>query len=66
MSTANATTIGYTTTTELLQTALGGDTSAWELLVNRFDPAVAATITGYRLQEADARDAAQRTWLRMF
>jgi len=65
MSTANATTIGYTTTTELLQTALGGNTSAWELLVNRFEPAVAATITGYRLQEADARDAAQRTWLRM-
>ena len=65
MSTANTTTIGNATTTELLQIALGGDTSAWELLVNRFDPAVAATITAYRLQEADARDAAQRTWLRM-
>ncbi len=33
--------------------------------MRRFEPAVAAMITTYRLQEADARDATQRTWLRM-
>jgi RNA polymerase sigma factor (sigma-70 family) len=53
------------TTTELLRTAAGGDPAAWEELVRRYEPAVAATVAGYRLQEADARDATQRTWLRM-
>ena len=38
---------------------------AWEQIVRRYEPAVAAMIATYRLQEADARDAAQRTWLRM-
>jgi RNA polymerase sigma factor (sigma-70 family) len=52
-------------TTELLHTAVGGDPGAWEKIVMRYEPAVAATITTYRLQEADARDATQRTWLRM-
>lgn len=53
------------TTAELLRGAGGGDQYAWEQLVNRFGPAVAATIGSYRLQEADARDVTQRTWLRM-
>ena len=53
------------TTSELLRIAVRGDPGAWELIVRRFEPAVAAMITNYRLQEADARDAAQRTWLRM-
>jgi RNA polymerase sigma factor (sigma-70 family) len=53
------------TTTELLRTAEGGDQGAWAQLVRRFEPAVAAMIRSYCLQEADARDAAQRTWLQM-
>jgi RNA polymerase sigma factor (sigma-70 family) len=53
------------TTTDLLRTAVGGNPAAWEQIVRRYEPAVAAMITNYRLQEADARDAAQRTWLRM-
>ncbi len=53
------------TTTELLRVAVDGKTAAWETIVRRFEPAVAAMITTYRLQEADARDATQRTWLRM-
>ena len=53
------------TTTELLRTAVGGNAAAWEQIVRRYEPAVAAMITNYRLQEADARDAAQRTWLRL-
>jgi RNA polymerase sigma factor (sigma-70 family) len=53
------------TTSELLRIAAHGDHAAWETIVRRFEPAVAAMISSYRLQEADARDAAQRTWLRM-
>ena len=53
------------TTTELLRTAVGGDAAAWEQIVRRYEPAVGAMITTYRLQEADARDATQRTWLRL-
>jgi RNA polymerase sigma factor (sigma-70 family) len=54
------------TTTELLRAAVDGDHTAWEQLVSRFEPVVLSVINGYRLQEADARDAAQRTWLLMF
>lgn len=53
------------TTTELLSAAVGGEQGAWEQLVRRFEPVVGAIVTSCRLQEADARDAAQRTWLRM-
>jgi RNA polymerase sigma factor (sigma-70 family) len=53
------------TTTELLQSAGAGDQCAWEQLVRRFEPAVAAMVSSFRLQDADARDAAQRTWLQM-
>jgi RNA polymerase sigma factor (sigma-70 family) len=54
-----------TTTTDLLRIAVDGDPAAWEQIVRRFEPAVAGMITSYRLQEADARDATQRTWLRL-
>ncbi|HEY4005820.1 MAG TPA: sigma-70 family RNA polymerase sigma factor [Pseudonocardia sp.] len=53
------------TTTELLRIAEGGDQGAWTQLVRRYEPSVAAMIRTYRLQEADALDAAQRTWLLM-
>ncbi len=53
------------TTTELMRIAVAGDSAAWAKVVRRFEPAVAAMVTSYRLQEADARDATQRTWLRM-
>jgi RNA polymerase sigma factor (sigma-70 family) len=53
------------TTTDLLRIAVGGNPAAWEQIVRRYEPAVAAMITTYRLQEADARDATQRTWLRL-
>jgi RNA polymerase sigma factor (sigma-70 family) len=53
------------TTADLLQAAGDGDLSAWERLVRRYEPVVTATIRSYRLQEADARDAEQRTWLRL-
>ena len=53
------------TTTQLLRSAGAGDPGAWKEIVRRYEPAVAATVAGYRLQEADARDATQRTWLRL-
>ena len=53
------------TTTELLGAARAGDQAAWRDLVHRFEPAVTSTIVAHRLQNADAHDAAQRTWLRM-
>ena len=54
-----------TTTTDLLRTAAAGDQAAWRQLVERFGPVVTSTIVAHRLQPADARDAAQGTWLRM-
>jgi RNA polymerase sigma factor (sigma-70 family) len=53
------------TTTELMHAARRGDTAAWDQLVRRFDNVVSSTVRRYRLQDADARDAAQRTWLRL-
>lgn len=53
------------TTTELLRAAGRGAPDAWEQLVRRFEPSVASVIRGFRLQDADAHDAAQRTWLLM-
>jgi RNA polymerase sigma factor (sigma-70 family) len=54
-----------TTTDELLRAATDGDEFAWRELVLRFEPAVAHTIRSLGLQHADARDAAQRTWLQL-
>ncbi|MGD9528278.1 RNA polymerase sigma factor [Pseudonocardia sp.] len=65
MTSAEATPPTPPTTTELLQRAGQGDRDAWEHLVRRYEPAVAASIRSCRLQEADARDAAQQTWLLM-
>ena len=53
------------TTSELLHAAGTGDQVAWRELVHRFEPVVAGTILDLGLQPADARDAAQRTWLQM-
>lgn len=51
--------------TALLQCAGQGDRDAWEQLMVRFGRLVRAVVRRYRLQEADARDAEQRTWLRL-
>jgi DNA-directed RNA polymerase specialized sigma24 family protein len=53
------------TTGELLHAAADGDQLAWRELVHRFEPVVSGTILDLGLQPADARDAAQRTWLQM-
>src|ERR671920_557470 len=38
---------------------------AWEEIVRRYRGLVAATVRSFRLQDADAHDAEQRTWLRL-
>jgi RNA polymerase sigma factor (sigma-70 family) len=49
----------------LLDKAGYGDERAWEELVDRYRGLVSAVVRSFRLQDADARDAEQRTWLRL-
>jgi RNA polymerase sigma factor (sigma-70 family) len=49
----------------LLDAAGRGDQRAWDELVARFRDLVRAVTRSYRLQDADASDAEQRTWLRL-
>ena len=52
-------------TPALLGAAARGDDRAWEEIVRRYGGLVTATVRTFRLQEADAADAEQRTWLRL-
>jgi RNA polymerase sigma factor (sigma-70 family) len=52
-------------TTALLDAAGRGDERAWAEVVHRYGGLVAATVRNFRLQDADAADAEQRTWLRL-
>ncbi len=48
-------------------TAIGsdGDAMAWEEILCRYGTLVSATVRSFRLQDADALDAMQMTWLRL-
>ncbi|MBV9160099.1 MAG: sigma-70 family RNA polymerase sigma factor [Pseudonocardiales bacterium] len=50
---------------DLLARAGDGDPAAWEEVVRRYDKLVSATVRSFQLQDADALDAAQTTWLRL-
>lgn len=50
-------------TTDLLTAAAAGAPGAWSELVRRYTPLLRSRISGFRLQEADAFDVAQFTWL---
>jgi RNA polymerase sigma factor (sigma-70 family) len=50
---------------ELLRAAGRGEDRAWGEIVRRYRGMVSAVVRSYRLQDADARDAEQRTWLRL-
>lgn len=50
---------------DVLWQACDGDPAAWEEIVHRYGTVVAATVRSFRLQDADARDAIQTTWLRL-
>ena len=53
------------TTTDLLFAARSGDRSAWEQIVTRYSRLVRSIAAEFRLQESDAADVAQNTWLRL-
>ena len=53
------------TTTDLLFAARSGDRSAWEQIVKRYARLVRSIAAEFRLQESDAADVAQNTWLRL-
>jgi RNA polymerase sigma factor (sigma-70 family) len=42
-----------------------GDAAAWNEIVHRYGRLVTTTVRSFRLQEADALDAMQMTWLRL-
>lgn len=51
---------------ELVAAARRRENPAWEELVARYGGMVRGVVASYRLQEADAADATQMTWLRAF
>jgi RNA polymerase sigma factor (sigma-70 family) len=42
-----------------------GDAAAWDEIFRRYGKLVSSTVRSFRLQEADALDAMQMTWLRL-
>jgi RNA polymerase sigma factor (sigma-70 family) len=52
-------------TTNLLSRASHGDPAAWEEIVRRYNKLVFSKVRSFRLQDADAHDAVQATWLRL-
>lgn len=49
----------------LLRRIRDGEAAAWDEIVRRYGKLVMTTVRSFRLQEADALDAAQMTWLRL-
>jgi RNA polymerase sigma factor (sigma-70 family) len=50
---------------DLLRGIGDGDRAAWEDILHRYGKLVSATVRSFRMQEADALDAIQMTWLRL-
>ena len=57
---------GSTHLADVLGAAAAGDDAAWEVLVQRFTPALQAAARGFRLSPADVDDVVQNTWLAAF
>ena len=53
------------TVNELVSRAKGGDSEAWDALVERYAPLLWSICRKYRLGRADADDVAQSVWLRL-
>jgi hypothetical protein len=51
--------------TGLVTRARNGERQAWDALVERYAPLIWSICRGYRLDAADAQDAAQNVWLRL-
>jgi RNA polymerase sigma factor (sigma-70 family) len=69
MTTATATICDRPATTssvaDLLSRVRAGDPAAWEEIVRRYERLVWAKVRSFRMQDADAFDAVQMTWLRL-
>jgi sigma-70-like protein len=50
---------------DLLRRIGDGDQVAWDEILRRYGKLVSTTVRSFRLQEADALDAVQMTWLRL-
>lgn len=50
----------------LLALVLAGDPAAWQQLVEHYRPTLQGIAAGFRLGRAEAEDAQQQTWLRLF
>src|SRR5918998_1214990 len=50
---------------DLLREISNGNPAAWDEILHRYGKLVSTTVRSFRLQEADARDAIQMTWLRL-
>src|ERR1700716_8960 len=62
----NCASIGVTgSVADLLRRARDGERAAWEELRHRYGQLISATVRSFRLQDADALDAIQATWLRL-
>lgn len=57
--------VGVAGSTDLLRRVAAGRAGAWDDLIRRYTPLVRGCTARYRLQEADALDVAQVTWLRL-
>jgi RNA polymerase sigma factor (sigma-70 family) len=55
----------HRTSAALVAAAAAGDPAAWNELVDRYSGLLWAVARAHRLGDADARDAAQATWLRL-
>jgi RNA polymerase sigma factor (sigma-70 family) len=49
----------------LLLRVADGEPAAWREIVRRYGEVVSAAVRSFRLQDADARDAVQTTWLQL-
>ena len=50
---------------DLLTRGTNGDPVAWDEILRRYGTLVSATVRSFQLQDADALDAVQMTWLRL-
>ena len=51
---------------QIVEAAANGDQRAWDALVHQFAGLIWAIARAHRLDDADAADVAQATWLRLF
>lgn len=69
MATSTATSYDHTSATssaaDILLRIGDGEPAAWDEIYRRYEKLVSTTVRSFRLQEADALDAVQMTWLRL-